>query len=92
MAPHAEIPIRDDSGYMPTESAVATLKKALRLNHPQIDTPGGRWISEEPQIIDSHDRPDEAEAGPHILQLSLTDLQELEDAIRHFEGMASCLP
>ena len=67
-------------------------RKHCDSNHPQIDTAAGRWISDEPQIIDSHDRPDEAEAGPHILQLSLTDFQELEDAIRHFEGMASCLP
>jgi hypothetical protein len=87
MAPHADVPIVDDSGYMPTESAVVVLRKALRLNHPQAEMPGGRWISEGPQTIDSHERQDEAESGRHILQLSLSDLQELEDATREFEGM-----
>jgi hypothetical protein len=88
MAPLIELPVLDTSGYMPTDSSIAELKIALRLNHPQADTSGGRWISDEAEIIDSHDRQDEADAGDHILQLSLSDLQELEDAIQHFEGTA----
>ena len=87
MAPLIELPVVDTSGYMPTDSAIAALKIALRLNHPQAGTPGGRWISDDAEIVDSHDRLNEAEAGDHILQLSLSDLQELEDAILHFEGM-----
>ena len=86
MAPHAEEPIVDSTGYMPAPSAVLALKEALRLHHPLGNTPGGRWISEEKQSIDSHDRIDFEEEKDHILQLSLADLQEIEDAVAHFEG------
>jgi hypothetical protein len=86
MAPHAEDPIIDTSGYMPTPSTILALRKALRLHHPLVDTPGGRWISEEQQNIDSHDRNESEDHKEHILQLTLTDLQEIEDAIAHFES------
>jgi hypothetical protein len=83
MAPHAEIPIIDTSGYMPSADSVKELKEALHLHHTRLVT-GNSWISEGPQTIDSHDRDGEYEAC--ILQLSLNDLQEIENAVNFFNG------
>lgn len=82
MAPHANDTIVDTSGYMPSADSVKELKKALRLHHTRSVTKKS-WISGGPQTIDSHDRDGEYEAC--TLQLSLNDLQEIEDAVNFFE-------
>jgi len=84
MAPHADDTIVDTSGYMPSDDTVRELKKSLRLHHTQSITKNS-WISGGPQTIDSHDRDGEYEAC--ILQLSLNELQEIEDAVNFFEGL-----
>jgi hypothetical protein len=84
MAPHVDDTIVDTSGYMPSDDTVRELKKSLRLHHTQSITKNS-WISGGPQTIDSHDRDGEYEAC--ILQLSLNELQEIEDAVNFFEGL-----
>jgi hypothetical protein len=82
MAPHADDTIVDTSGYMPSADSVKELKKTLRLHHTRSVTKTS-WISGGPQAIDSHDRDGEYEAC--TLQLSLNDLQEIEDALSFFD-------
>ncbi|KAF2102644.1 Clavaminate synthase-like protein [Rhizodiscina lignyota] len=83
MAPHAEGPFGDTSGYTPSADSIRELRAALRLHHRQVVSEK-TWLTEGAQSIDSHDREEKRE--PWILQLSLDDLNEIEDAVQHFEG------
>jgi len=86
MAPHADVKFEDTSGYTPNDNSVTALKAALRLSHP-TSLSSKSWISEGCQSIDSHDRDDIS--SDCVLQLSLRDLQEIEDAVAYFEGLCS---
>lgn len=81
MAPHYEDPLLDDSGYLPTMEAIEEVKKALRV-HLEHSKSQRSWITAGPQTIDSHDRQEPGDAS--ILQLSLQDLEEIENAVNHF--------
>jgi hypothetical protein len=86
MAPHsvADEPLWETPTYTPSKASIQALKRELRLSHNACIN-GGSWISQGSQQIDSHDR-DEA-SDPAILQLTLDDIQELEDAVDHFNGV-----
>ncbi|KAF2473831.1 Clavaminate synthase-like protein [Lindgomyces ingoldianus] len=86
MAPHAETSLFDTSGYSPPENVISELKKSLRLFNSSAGAV--KWISEGPQIVDSHDR--ESDEHDFVLQLSLDDIQEIEDAFISFK--ATTLP
>ncbi|KAF2183194.1 Clavaminate synthase-like protein [Zopfia rhizophila CBS 207.26] len=83
MAPHAETQFIDSSGYTPSTDVITELKRKLRLHHP-ASVPGASWISKGSQTIDSRDTDTDGEAS--ILQLSLSDLKEIEDAFLFFNA------
>ncbi|KAK3325010.1 hypothetical protein B0H66DRAFT_587859 [Apodospora peruviana] len=66
------------SSYNPSPASIYELKKELRLQQAS-------WVTPGPQVIDSHDR-EEVKTDSWILQLSLNDLQEIEDAVTHFQS------
>jgi hypothetical protein len=74
----------DKSYYTPSIDNLKALQTALRLSHSISNLPSKSWITSGPQSIDSHDR--EGIPSACVLQLSLGDLQEIEDAVVHFEG------
>ncbi|KAF2810688.1 Clavaminate synthase-like protein [Mytilinidion resinicola] len=85
MAPHAEEPFLDLSGYTPSSETIAELKRKLRICHAR-SFPTASWVTPETHLVDSHEIV-RAEEYP-ILQLSLEDLRELEDAFSFFNSTA----
>jgi pentatricopeptide repeat protein len=85
MPPHADNDFVDLSGYTPNLDTIAELKQKLRLHHAAL-LPGAAWITDCPQLNDS--RAAAADIGARVLQLSLVDLKEIEDAYAYFNGMS----
>lgn len=81
MAPHAND--SDTSGYTPSIDSIEELRRKLELSG-YISGTKQSWITREPRTIDSHDR--EEDYKPWVLQLSLGDIQEIDDAFVYFEG------
>lgn len=84
MAPHAEDTFVDTSGYTPSLNRIAELRRELRLQHA-VSLPRAAWVTDGPMLVDSHDRISGVEH--RILQLSLDDLREIEDAVNYFNCM-----
>lgn len=82
MAPHAEEPFDDSSGYTPSLDKIAELKQKLRICHAR-SLPNASWVTPEVRPKNSQDRVYVQEHP--ILQLSLEDLRELEDAFSFFD-------
>lgn len=74
------------SSYTPSMASIDALKKQLRLAHQQNQLVSAAWDINSPQPIDSHDRAEEV--GDWVIQLSLKELQEIEDAVVHFESQS----
>ncbi|KAH8891759.1 Clavaminate synthase-like protein [Thozetella sp. PMI_491] len=104
MAPH-EVAWESDSeslweanSYTPSTASIQALKRALRLNHPPGPAGAPSWVSPGPRAIDSHDRDEIADRS--VLQLTLSDLLEIEEAVAYFNGthlplsrlQADCFP
>jgi hypothetical protein len=85
MAPSIDLNGRywESPTYTPSPDAIQLLKQQLRTNYPSKG-PGQRWITPGAQTIDSLDRDEDVD--PAVLQLTLQDLQEIEDAATHFQG------
>ncbi|PVH93454.1 Clavaminate synthase-like protein [Periconia macrospinosa] len=74
----ADEPFVDSSGYTPSFDKIAELKKKLRISHAH-SLPKASWVDPELQ-------PQNARDGVcPVLQLSLQDLRELEEAYTIFE-------
>jgi hypothetical protein len=91
MAPH-EVAWESESeslweanSYTPSTASIQALKRALRLNHPPGPAGARSWVSPGPRAIDSHDRDEIADRS--VLQLTLSDLQEIEEAVSYFNGL-----
>ena len=82
MAPGAQTLFIDPSGYTPSSDIIKELKWNLRLSHATY-IPNASWVSQGPQIIDSLDQMIDGESS--VLQLSLSDLKEIEDAFTKFK-------
>jgi hypothetical protein len=83
MAPHADDSFVDLSGYTPNLDSIAELKRKLRLHHA-VSLPGAAWVTDCPQLNGSHGAA--ADIETRVLQLSLADLKEIEDAYAYFNG------
>lgn len=75
----------ESPSYTPTAESIKALKEQLRQCHPASGVRQS-WITPGPQTIDSLDRVDTEENADATLHLSLADLQEIEEAVVHFNG------
>jgi hypothetical protein len=85
MAPHAgdtESPWTTSS-YTPSAASIDRLKKQLRLNQASLGQ-SKTWVTDGPQAVDSLDSVEAAQDS--VLQLTLEELQEIEDAAATFDG------
>ncbi len=86
MAPHSlsSESVWETSTYTPSSASIQALKRELRLCQPRF---GGSpcWAAQGPRAVDSHDRHEPADES--VLQLTLNDLQEIEDAAAFFDGV-----
>lgn len=79
---HTEEPFFDSSGYTPSFDKIAELKRKLRICHSQCLSEAS-WVESDLQPPNRQDR---VCAGEHpVLQLSLHDLREIEEAYSFFE-------
>lgn len=85
MAPHAEDTQPDTSGYAPERGSIRELRAALRYCH-KISVPKSTWLSQQPLVHDvGSDRPKD-QHDSCVVQLSLSELTEVEQAVEHFMG------
>ena len=83
MAPHVEGDTLVESGYLPLEDSIAALKKTLATI---AATQLGQGLAPSLAVAKSTQHYDDDEHDPQIISLSLKELQEIEDAVVHFEG------
>lgn len=86
MAPNADQTNQhfwESSSYSPASESIKALKEQLRLCHVASGVEPS-WITPGAQIVDSLDRDDNADSA--ILQVTLAELQEIEEAVAHFHG------
>lgn len=92
MAPHAESPdstIWETSSYTPSSTSIEALKAQLRLTLPHLTT-----AKIQPSVgLDAYDGLTTAHEATSdwLMQLSLDELQEIEDAVKYFQGKFSQL-
>ena len=79
MAPQINNSSYDTSGYTPSTSSIEALKKALKLDYSEL----GTYQSAEYRPVAPHDT--DQDDKPWIFQLSLENLQEIENAVAYFE-------
>lgn len=90
MAPHAISDYADYSGFTPSTEAIDELKKTLRLQSAQFNAAA---LNCSPDITARPSGPDSSNSEHDaVLQLSFSDLSELEDAYSHFSGLSSSSP
>lgn len=79
----ADEPFVDCSGYTPSLDKIAELKKKLHISHAQ-SLRGASWVDSELHLENAR------EGACPVLQLSLQDLRELEEAYSIFECKGIC--
>ncbi|CAI6330977.1 unnamed protein product [Periconia digitata] len=82
MGSRVETTFSDSSGYTPSAEKIAELKQKLRVGHAQ-SLPGASWVDLGPQPANPRNAVS-TETHP-VLQLSLQDLREIEEAYSVFE-------
>lgn len=73
------------SSFRPSPVSIGALRRELQLLTPRLLLAQAIWNPCCPQPPDSNDRLDGEESDEWMLHLTLGDIQEIEDAVAHFE-------